>query len=233
MRLTISLLILFASFIGSAQNVSIIPQPVSIKMGKGNFNITKQTLIAYDDFTKNAAYFLQDYLSKNYGLSLKLTMHNRDSKKTILLLSGGQQEKKGFYELKCYDKAISIAGDKEGVFSGVQTLIQLFPIENPKSKTQNLQIPHLTITDYPRFAYRGLHLDCARHFWSVDFIKKYIDYLALHKFNTFHWHLTDDQGWRIEIKKYPKLTSVGGWRNGTIIGRYPGTGNDGIKYGGF
>ena len=78
-----------------------------------------------------------------------------------------------------------------------------------------------------------MHLDCARHFWSVDFVKQYIDYLALHKFNKFHWHLTDDQGWRIEIKKYPKLTQAGGWRDGTIIGRYPGNGNDGKKYGGF
>jgi hexosaminidase len=219
----------------NAQEVNIIPQPVSLKIEKGHFIITKKTVIAYNDFTKNAAYFLQNFLNKNYGLYLQLTMHNRDNKKAILLMSGGEQEKKGFYELKCDNIGISIGGDKEGVFSGVQTLIQLLPPENQKTKNQNLQlsIPQLSITDYPRFAYRGMHLDCARHFWSVDFIKKYLDYLALHKFNTFHWHLTDDQGWRIEIKKYPKLISVGGWRNGTIIGRYPGTGNDGFKYGGY
>ena len=76
----------------------------------------------------------------------------------------------------------------------------------------------LTITDDPRFDYRGMHLDVRTAFFFVDYVKKYIDYLALHKFNTFHWHLTEDQGWRIEIKKYPKLTSVGGYRNGTIIG---------------
>ncbi|MBL7747482.1 MAG: family 20 glycosylhydrolase, partial [Chitinophagaceae bacterium] len=96
-----------------------------------------------------------------------------------------------------------------------------------------LKIPFLYIEDTPRFAYRGMHLDVARHFQPVSFVKKYIDYLALHKINKFHWHLTEDQGWRIEIKKYPRLTQVGGWRNGTIIGRYPGTGNDKIKYGGF
>ena len=77
-----------------------------------------------------------------------------------------------------------------------------------------------------------MHLDVCRHFFPVSFVKKYIDYLALHKLNIFHWHLTEDQGWRIEIKKYPELTKIGGWRNGTIIGRYPGTGNDNIHYGG-
>jgi hexosaminidase len=76
-------------------------------------------------------------------------------------------------------------------------------------------------------------LDVARHFFEVEFVKKYIDFIALHKMNTFHWHLTDDQGWRIEIKKYPRLTEVGAYRNGTIIGRYPGTGNDNIHYGGY
>jgi hexosaminidase len=115
------------------------------------------------------------------------------------------------------------------LFYAFQTLIQLLPTTFSKE----VKIPCCTIKDYPRFAYRGMHLDVSRHFFPVSFIKKYIDYLALHKFNTFHWHLTDDQGWRIEIKKYPGLTSVGAHRNGTIIGRYPGTGNDNLAYDGF
>ena len=78
-----------------------------------------------------------------------------------------------------------------------------------------------------------MHLDVGRHFFPISFIKKYIDWLSYHKLNKFHWHLTEDQGWRIEIKKYPALTTVGAWRNGTIIGRYPGKGNDNIQYGGF
>jgi hexosaminidase len=94
-------------------------------------------------------------------------------------------------------------------------------------------VPLVTIRDRPRFDYRGLHLDVGRHFFPVDFIKKYIDYIALHKMNYFHWHLTEDQGWRMEIKKYPLLTSVGSKRYGTITGRHPGTGNDNIPYGGF
>jgi hexosaminidase len=108
----------------------------------------------------------------------------------------------------------------------------LLPIPTTLSTT-TLNIQCLTIEDEPRFGYRGMHLDVSRHFFPIEYIKKYIDYIALHKMNTFHWHLTDDQGWRIEIKKYPKLTSVGGFRNGTIVGRYPGKGNTNKHYGGF
>ncbi|HEX6180441.1 MAG TPA: family 20 glycosylhydrolase, partial [Chitinophagaceae bacterium] len=111
----------------------------------------------------------------------------------------------------------------------IQTLIQLLPVQ----RSASLNIPVASIEDYPRFEYRALHLDVGRHFMPLDFIKRYIDFLALHKMNYFHWHLTEDQGWRIEIKKYPRLTEVGAWRNGTIIGRYPGKGNDNIRYGGF
>ncbi|TCZ73948.1 glycoside hydrolase family 20 protein [Flaviaesturariibacter aridisoli] len=96
-----------------------------------------------------------------------------------------------------------------------------------------LSLPQLSIADYPRFAYRGMHLDVCRHFFPVSFIKTYIDILAAHKMNTFHWHLTDDQGWRIEIRKFPELTATGAWRHGTIVGRYPGTGNDNLRYGGY
>ncbi|MGF2413396.1 MAG: beta-N-acetylhexosaminidase, partial [Ferruginibacter sp.] len=142
----------------------------------------------------------------------------------------------GTYTILVKQNSINIISmQEEGLFYGLQTLLQLLPYANYKPQTINtkLTIPQLSITDYPRFAYRGMHLDVARHFYPVAFIKKYIDYLAAYKFNTFHWHLTDDQGWRIEIKKYPLLTKVGGYRNGTITGRYPGKGNDSIYYGGF
>ena len=130
---------------------------------------------------------------------------------------------------------ISISGEtNREIFYGIQTLLQLMDIrEATASSEAGVSLPYVVINDYPRFAYRGMHLDVARHFQPVAFIKKYIDYLAAYKFNTFHWHLTDDQGWRIEIKKYPRLTEVGGYRNGTIIGHYPGKGNDSLRYGGF
>src|SRR5690606_14004435 len=94
-------------------------------------------------------------------------------------------------------------------------------------------IPHLSINDAPRFKYRGMHLDVTRHIFPLSFVKKYIDYLAHHKFNYFHSHLTDDQGWRIEIKKYPKLHTKAAYRNGTVIGRYPGIANDHTRYVGY
>lgn len=102
-----------------------------------------------------------------------------------------------------------------------------------KGAVAELTIPAVTIEDSPEFGYRGMHLDVARHFFPVSFVKKYIDILAMHKMNTFHWHLTEDQGWRIEIKKYPRLTEIGAYRNGTIVGHYPGSENDNERYGGF
>jgi hexosaminidase len=127
------------------------------------------------------------------------------------------------------NEIIVSAFDPHGLFYGVQTLLQMIPFE--KSKT--FQIPCLSILDHPKFAWRGMHLDVGRHFFSVDFIKKYIDYIALYKMNTFHWHLTEDQGWRIEIKKYPKLTEIGAWRKGSMVGHYNDQKFDTLRYGGF
>jgi hexosaminidase len=117
------------------------------------------------------------------------------------------------------------------LFYAVQSIIQLLPPDGAASLSQG--IPTVEILDTPAFRYRGMMLDASRHFWPAEYVKQFIDYLALHKINTLHWHLTDDQGWRIEIKKYPLLTKVGSQRNGTIKGRYPGTGNDNEAYGGY
>jgi hexosaminidase len=136
----------------------------------------------------------------------------------------------GMYLMHITRNRVMITGDNAtGSFYGIQSLIQLLPME----KKKNLMIPCLEIEDKPRFAYRGMHLDVGRHFMPVEFVKQYIDFIAMYKMNTFHWHLTEDQGWRIEIKKYPKLTQVGAYRGGTIIGHHPGTGNDNKPYGGF
>ncbi len=132
------------------------------------------------------------------------------------------------YKLSVSEKGIVIqAATEAGLFYGVQTFTQLVPLTGTK-------VPFVEINDYPRFAYRGLHLDVCRHMFSVEFIKKYIDLMAKHKFNRFHWHLTDDQGWRIEIKKYPKLQEIGAYRKGTVIG-HAGHSNtyDTIRYGGY
>ena len=124
-----------------------------------------------------------------------------------------------------------IIGNGAGLFYGFQSLIQLLPVNKA---TNEIQLNAVKIQDEPRFQYRGMHLDVGRHMFPVSFIKKYIDILAAYKLNTFHWHLTEDQGWRIEIKKYPKLTEIGGYRNQTLIGNYKADGDyDNTRYGGF
>jgi hexosaminidase len=236
---TIIFLIAFAiNNVCEAQNNIVIPQPVGMSLHKGNFRISPATvLIAKDPEDVKAAKFLNDYLTKIYSFSLPL------SKKVVkgsIQLSTKKFIKapdKDAYSLEVNKNGVLIEGDTyAGSFYGIQSLIQLLPVDGivqGNKKTKSLLVPLVTIKDYPRFNYRGMHLDVARHFFPIPFIKKYIDYLALHKMNFFHWHLTDDQGWRIEIKKYPLLTQVGAYRNGTIIGRYPGTGNDNTKYGGY
>lgn len=214
----------------NAQEVSIIPQPTSVTKKEGSFSISaKTTLQIKNAGQQKAANFLNKYLQEFYGFQLKVTVGN-GAKNAISLVNTNSTAPKGTYTLESSSNGVVINGaNEEGVFYGVQSLIQLLPIQ----KSSALSIPAVSIQDQPRFVYRGMHLDEGRHFLGMDFVKKYIDFIAMYKLNTFHWHLTEDQGWRIEIKKYPKLTTVGGYRNATIVGRYPGKGSSNTKYGGF
>jgi len=236
MKSTISLLaFLCCSFILSAQQFAIIPQPAAMIPGTGSFTFNRGTVIvvknAVDD---NSASFLNDYIYDKLGFKLKKAKTAQSNFIQLVTVQTLVPGKEGAYEMTVSPKSIIIRGQTaSGTFYGMQTLIQLLPTEQLKTFHPTYYIPCVQINDLPRFAYRGMHLDVGRHFFPVSFVKKYIDYLALHKFNTFHWHLTEDQGWRIQIKKYPNLTKVGAWRNGTIIGRFPGKGNDGKRYGGY
>ena len=215
-----------------AQQFNIIPAPVSQKLNKGTFTLSSSTkLLIKDESEKSTASFLNDYLQRYYGFKLAIA---KKATGNFIALNTRRFIKKPDnaerYTLNVTPQSVLIEGDSyQGTFYGMQTLLQLLPVE-PKTAV-NIQCT--AVEDYPRYAYRGMHLDVGRHFFDVDFVKKYIDFIALHKMNTFHWHFTEDQGWRIEIKQYPKLTSIGGFRNGTIIGHHPGTGNDSLKYGGF
>lgn len=227
-----------ASFSQTINEVHIVPQPVEMKVNSGTFTLTNKSRILINDETKHLGEFLKDELIKLYKLKLLVSIDRSNAIPigSIVININQQQKTNNEYEIYINKNNIFITGSSDtAVFYGIQTMLQLLPPANHKPQTTNykLLIPQLTIKDYPRFPYRGMHLDVARHFFPPAVVKKYIDYLAYHKFNTFHWHLTEDQGWRIEIKKYPKLTSVGGYRNGTIIGRNPGKGNDSIRYGGF
>jgi len=216
----------------TSQINGIIPQPVQIKYTSvpGYFTLDPQTQLSADTLI-NPANFLNDYLQTYYGF--KLQKGNNSTKHRIALsIDKLKNTKEGQYTLAVNSQEITISGNSaQAVFYGIQSLIQLLPVE--KNNIKSLKLPAVDIVDYPRFAYRGMHLDVSRHFFDIAFVKKYIDYLALHKLNNFHWHLTDDQGWRIEIKKHPKLTAISAWRKGTIIGLFPGTGNDGLRYGGY
>ncbi|MDQ6903262.1 MAG: beta-N-acetylhexosaminidase [Bacteroidota bacterium] len=221
----------------SQTTLNIIPMPVELKMETGQFSFSKSTVIVAGAAEKHNAVMLNFYLKKLYGYTLpvKSISANQNIKNSITLeILKPAGRKKNEYSLSVQTNKIKIGGvSNEAVFYGIQTLLQLLPADKDSIHNFSFQIPALEIKDYPRFGYRGMHIDVSRHFFGVDEVKKYIDYLAYHKFNTFHWHLTDDQGWRIEIKRYPLLTSVGSFRNGTIIGHYPGTGNDSLHYGGF
>ncbi len=231
-RFLICILTFFA-FSASAQDFSIIPKPVALTPGKAGAFFTidsSTTIVVRDSSALKSAAFLKDYLASYYHT--KLTVSSKGNGRNTIQLETGKvsDQVPGAYTFQAAPEKIRITGfDDQGVFYGVQTLIQLLPAADPAPA----RVPAVAIRDYPRFQYRGLMLDVSRHIFPLDFIKKYIDYIALHKMNYFHWHLTDDQGWRMEIKKHPKLTEVGAWRNGTIIGLFPGTGNDSLRYGGY
>jgi hexosaminidase len=203
-------------------NMGIIPAPVSLQKNSGSFVFDKSVVILSSN-PKNAkiAETLQSFVTTK-GLKLKLVKTLSPGQKAIELSSAGadQLPAEG-YQIKVSSTKIKLTGKDAGLFYALQTFMQLMP---DQVHVGSISIPNLDINDYPRFAYRGLHLDVGRHFFPLSFIKKYIDVMAAYKLNNFHWHLTEDQGWRLEIKKYPKLTEVGSSRNGTIIGVYPGSG---------
>lgn len=212
----------------------IVPQPVSMQTHEGTFTLKKTTNIVASKSDIHEASMLNFYLKKLYGFTLPVKVTTAAPSKTnaviFKLLSSGKKDE---YKIDVNTNSITISSaSNEGLFYGMQSLLQLLPATK-ENIDNGFPVPAVTIDDYPRFGYRGMHLDVGRHFFDVDFIKKYLDYMAYQKYNTFHWHLTEDQGWRIEIKRYPRLTSVGAYRNGTIIGHYPGTANDSVHYGGY
>jgi hexosaminidase len=222
-------LICSVALLATAQ-INIIPKPVSVNVGsnKSIFAINTQTqIVIQNDSLQNAAVYFNRYLEQYLQYKLTTTKNKPLKNYITLSVNSNVNPNADAYTLSTSQNGVTIVGKSaKAVFYGIQSLIQLLPTE----KANTLSVLEASITDYPRFDYRGMHLDVSRHFFDVAFIKQYIDYLALHKMNYFHWHLTDDHGWRIEIKKYPKLTEIGAWRNGSIVGLWPGSGNENIKY---
>jgi hexosaminidase len=216
------------SFFGMGQNtISIIPIPNQVMIGDDFFQLHPQTEIKSDEGLEFETKFLKSIISTYF--QEHTFKGNLKVERTISLhLLPQMRIKKDAYEFDIKSNEIVIsASNKAGIFYGIQSLNQLlFTAENGK-------LPELEIVDSPRFEWRGMHLDCSRHFFSVEEVKKYLDYMAMYKMNSFHWHLTEDQGWRIEIKAFPRLTEIGAWRNGTMIGKYDNQEYDSIRYGGF
>ncbi|SEA57145.1 hexosaminidase [Arachidicoccus rhizosphaerae] len=218
-----------------SQDIHIIPEPESVTPNNQSFVLSSGTKIlgSMPEKAKHSIDFFNQYLSSYYQFQPVQGDSAATAKGNVIYFqmeAPSAADTTGAYTLHVgKDSVIISAANEEGFFYGMQTLIQLLPT----AVATTLTLPGVDIQDAPQLGYRGMMLDCCRHFMPVDFVKKFIDYLALHKLNRFHWHLTDDQGWRIEIKKYPKLTQMGAWRNGTIIGHYPGTGNDNQKSGGY
>jgi hexosaminidase len=198
-----------------SQDINIIPKPQSIKPGNGTFTLDRKTkIVAANDITRRTAGILNELLKRNYGFELKTTSQQLTKNKIefVAAVPSGTDSIGAAYSLNVTQESIVIAGPEPGIFYGIQTLMQLLPV----NASNSLQVPAVEIHDDPRFAYRGMHLDVGRHFMPVEFVKKYIDLMSQYKFNYFHWHLTEDQGWRIEIKKYPKLTEIGSKRPETV-----------------
>jgi len=202
------------------KSLPLIPLPKEIKTSDGDFVLTAQTKIVLMNDVK-AFQPEVDYINQcfktNYDFELPIVMTLPSDGNYIMFIR--PENKTG--ELENYDLSVNqnqiliSAQGNAGMFYGMQTLIQLLPL----IKSVEVKIPCVQIADAPRYQWRGMHLDCSRHFFTKEEVKKYIDYLAMYKFNVFHWHLVDDQGWRIEIKKYPLLTSIGGKRKQTLIGK--------------
>lgn len=210
-----------------SQRIHIIPKPVSVEEKQGFFEIGSTTKIyANNPKSEQLAGFLNEFLNENFDISLTVQKKNNAGNGIAFVLDKSFENEA--YELSVGDKGIVIKGNEAGLFYGLQSLLQLMPVENASS----IKLPKVEIKDKPRFGYRGAMLDCGRYFFAPDEVKRFLDQMSYYKLNTFHWHLTEDAGWRIEIKKYPLLTQIGAWRRGTQSGHGAET-FDRLPHGGY
>lgn len=223
-----SLFVIFACA-SYGQEISIIPQPLHLQQTNGGFRILPATKIVYQKDNQDLKAIgsrLSDKIKDVTGLRLPVVEGVSTPGQNQIFLTLEDKDTLGNegYRLTVTNDRVVLNGNKPaGVFYGAETIYQLLPVDDRQIDSSNaVVIPAVEIVDKPRFPWRGLMLDVGRYFFSVDFIKEFIDQLALHKMNTFHWHLTEDHGWRIEIKKYPRLTKIGAWRDGTQFTRFEG-----------
>ncbi len=215
----------------------IIPQPLNVEEKTGEaFVINAQTSVYCDrEGLSREADFLVEYIKHKTGIQLVKSARKEKSNQIQLSVKNEKnanmiwpQQSGEDYKLTVDKNIICIEGNgSAGVFYGIQSLRKSLPVAKG-----TVELSPVVITDSPRFVYRGMHLDCSRHFFDIEFVKEYIDILAFHNMNVFHWHLSDDQGWRIEMKRHPRLTEIGAWRSGTVLGHNSDL-DDSIPHGGF
>jgi hexosaminidase len=221
--------------------ISIIPQPVHVESQDDSFNLNALTIVVADNELLREAHRLVDLIDSRTDHKPLINPRARRKNNLIELILDTSLEELSHegYLLTSTSEAVTLRSSHQaGLFYGIQTFLQLLPMEEIGSHTNSestIQIPCVKIRDFPRFGWRGAMLDVSRHFMPPEFLKKFIELLAMHKMNIFHLHLTDDQGWRIEIKKFPKLTEVGAWREESLIGhRFEEPARfDGKAHGGF
>ena len=228
-------------FLLRAQSINkiapIIPQPTTVNYGNGSVELIIDNIVVQkgNEEIKKLAKFYATLFKKPNAPIVEAEKIQIQKAKNIYLFIVERRNEPDRYKIQVTASGIIVeASQVKGLFYALQTLTQSVELSF-ENTTEKIKLPTIIIEDQPRFNYRGMHLDVARHFFPVSFIKQYIDLLARFKFNTFHWHLTDDQGWRIEIKKYPELTNVGAYRKETLIGHYTDSPvkYDGKEYGGF
>ena len=222
----------------AGNGLSLIPLPAKVTQGKGTFRIPKKLRAAADEYSGDSIQTLLNVFGKQLHVLTGSTLVKAKPSKAVLLMKIDKELGGEAYRLEITEKRIQIEASRPaGFFYALQTLRQLLPNRTPpteknRNKSENNILPVVSISDAPRFGWRGFMLDEGRHFYGKEEIKKVLDIMAAYKMNRFHWHLTEDQGWRIEIKKYPRLTSTGAWRDSKSLG-WGDYKPDGKRYGGF
>lgn len=218
----------------TSQFSDIIPCPAAVTTSQGQFSVNSKTVLFYDtEETKRIAELYNEFLlqAKGFRLAVKKDVNRHPAGYSNAVIISSETSPSERYQIIISPKNVLLKGNGAGTFYALQSLIQLSKF----SGNHDIRLPAGTITDTPRFGYRGMHLDVALHLFPFEFLKKFIDLMAQYKLNTFHWHLTEDQGWRLEIKKYPKLTKEGAWRAQTLLGSAQDIpmGYDSMPHGGF
>ena len=218
--------LLFMTTRAATADYHVVPLPQTIPLAKGKpFVLDERTKIvcgSSEELMRHNARFLAQYVEDVTGQKMDCVANVPKGEKAIRLAIDHKIVGKEAYRITVNDRLVTIAGGTAaGVFYGIQTLRKALPVTidgTGKGQTPRVELPAVQIADAPLLPYRGMMLDCGRHFFPLSFIKRFLDLMALHNMNAFHWHLSEDQGWRIEIKRYPRLMEIGAWRSGTVVG---------------